>query len=57
MFCPPYKNKCVNEKETSRKEKMMMFKKEYSAIYNKENRNYMFAGLFLFWFLMLIAAL
>lgn len=35
----------------------MMFKKEYSAIFNKENRNYMFAGLFLFWFIMLIAAL
>lgn len=35
----------------------MMFRKEYSAIYNKEHRDYMLAGLFLFWFLMLIAAL
>ena len=26
----------------------MMFKKEYSAIFNKESRNYMFGGLFLF---------
>ena len=39
------------------KGEMMMFKKEYSAIYNKENRDYMLAGLFLFWFFMLIAAL
>lgn len=35
----------------------MMFKKEYSAIFNKVHRDYMLAGLFLFWFLMLIAAL
>ena len=56
MFCPPYKNKCVNEKETSRKEKMMMFRKEYSAIYNKENRNYMLAGLFLFWIVLALMA-
>ena len=34
-----------------------MFKKDYSAIFNEEHRNYMLGGLFLFWFLMLIAAL
>lgn len=57
MFCPPYKKECVNEKETELKGENDMFKKDYSAIYNKENRDYMLAGLFLFWFLMLIAAL
>lgn len=35
----------------------MMFRKEYSAIFNKEHRDNMLAGLFLFWFIMLIAAL
>ena len=33
-----------------------MFKKEYSAIYNKENRNYKFAGLFLFWIVLALMA-
>ena len=33
-----------------------MFKKEYSAIYNKENRNYMFAGLFLVWIVLALMA-
>ena len=56
MFCPPYKKECVNEKETTRKEKMMMFNKEYSAIFNKEHRNYMFAGLFLTWIVLALMA-
>ena len=34
----------------------MMFRKEYSAIFNKENRNYMFAGLFLFWIVLALMA-
>ena len=35
---------------------MQLFKKEYSAIFNKENRNYMFAGLFLFWIVLALMA-
>ena len=34
----------------------MMFKKEYSAIFNKENRNYMLAGLFLAWIVLALMA-
>ena len=33
-----------------------MFKKEYSAICNKENRNYMLAGLFLTWIVLALMA-
>ena len=33
-----------------------MFKKEYSAIYNKEHRDYMLAGLFLFWIVLALMA-
>lgn len=33
-----------------------MFKKEYSAIYNKEHRNYMFAGLLLSWIVLALIA-
>ena len=33
-----------------------MFKKDYSAIFNKEHRNYMFAGLFLFWIVLALMA-
>jgi len=56
MFCPPYKKECVNEKETELKGEMMMFKKEYSAIFNKEHRNYMLAGLFLAWIVLALMA-
>ena len=34
----------------------MMFKKEYSAIFNKEHRNYMLGGLFLFWIVLALMA-
>lgn len=34
----------------------MMFRKEYSAIFNKEHRNYMFAGLFLAWIVLALMA-
>ncbi len=33
-----------------------MFKKEYSAIFNKEHRNAMFAGLFLSWIVLALMA-
>ena len=33
-----------------------MFKKVYSAIYNKEHRNYMLAGLFLTWIVLALMA-
>lgn len=34
----------------------MMFKKEYSAIFNKEHRDYMLAGLFLAWIVLALMA-
>ena len=34
----------------------MMFKKEYSAIFNKESRNYMLGGLFLIWIVLALMA-
>lgn len=33
-----------------------MFRKEYSAIFNKENRNYMLGGLFLTWIVLALMA-
>ena len=35
---------------------MQLFKKEYSAIFNKEHRNSMFAGLFLAWIVLALMA-